>query len=101
MKRILVANRGEIAQSAIRCFREMGMETVAVCSDVEPDAIHVRNADLVQVLPGGHISQNYNSMERILECAHCGLNVPESDGVREGGRFYCCNAHRLAGPRAD
>ena len=39
--------------------------------------------------------------ERILECAHCGLNVPESDGLREGARFYCCAAHRLAGPRDD
>ncbi len=83
MKRILVANRGEIAQSAIRCFREMGMETVAVCSDVEPDAIHVRNADLVQVLPGGHISQNYNSMERILECA----KIARADAVYPGYGF--------------
>ncbi len=37
--------------------------------------------------------------ERVLECAHCGLNVPESEGVREHGRFYCSDAHRLAGPR--
>lgn len=39
--------------------------------------------------------------EHMLECAHCGVNVPESDGVRDGVRFYCCAAHRLAGPRAD
>nr|WP_286206692.1 PP0621 family protein [Thauera linaloolentis] len=39
--------------------------------------------------------------ERMLECAHCGVNVPESDGVRDGERFYCSAAHRLAGPRAD
>ncbi|HQZ01409.1 MAG TPA: PP0621 family protein [Thauera sp.] len=39
--------------------------------------------------------------EQMCECAHCGVNVPESDGVREGGRFYCCDAHRLSGPRAD
>lgn len=37
--------------------------------------------------------------ERVLECAHCGINVPESEGVREHGRFYCSDAHRLAGPR--
>lgn len=39
--------------------------------------------------------------ERIRECAHCGLNVPESEGVRDGDRFYCSDAHRIAGPRAD
>ena len=50
---------------------------------------------------GGQGGKGGADLERILECAHCGLNVPESDGVREGGRFYCCNAHRLAGPRAD
>lgn len=69
MKKVLVANRGEIAQSAIRCIREMGIETAAVCSQVEPDAIHIRNADQVFILPGGHMSLNYNSQERILECA--------------------------------
>ncbi|MFT3759487.1 PP0621 family protein [Thauera sp.] len=37
--------------------------------------------------------------ERVLECAHCGINVPESEGVRAHGRFYCSDAHRLAGPR--
>ncbi|MDI3490035.1 MAG: PP0621 family protein [Thauera propionica] len=41
------------------------------------------------------------SPERIIECAHCGLNVPESEGVRDGDRFYCSDAHRIAGPRAD
>lgn len=38
--------------------------------------------------------------ERIVECAHCGLNVPESEALQESGRFYCCDAHRLSGPRA-
>jgi uncharacterized protein len=37
--------------------------------------------------------------ERMRECAHCGVNVPESEGVEGEGRFYCCNAHRGAGPR--
>ncbi|MHB1372455.1 MAG: PP0621 family protein [Thauera sp.] len=38
--------------------------------------------------------------ERMLECRHCGLIVPESEGVRAGEDFYCCDAHRRAG-RAD
>ena len=39
--------------------------------------------------------------ERMSECAHCGLIVPESEGVRAGDDFYCCDAHRRAGRRAD
>ncbi|WP_211165949.1 PP0621 family protein [Azoarcus sp. TTM-91] len=41
--------------------------------------------------------------ERILECAHCGIHVPESEGLAEQGRFYCCEAHRRlgAGKRED
>ena len=39
--------------------------------------------------------------ERMLECRHCGLIVPESEGVRAGEEFYCCDAHRRAGQRAD
>lgn len=38
--------------------------------------------------------------ERMLECTHCGILVPESEGVREAERFYCCADHRRAGPRA-
>ncbi|MBB4014718.1 PP0621 family protein [Niveibacterium umoris] len=37
--------------------------------------------------------------ERIAGCAHCGLHVPESEGVSEGGHFYCSEAHRRLGPR--
>lgn len=35
--------------------------------------------------------------ERMLACAHCGVNVPESEGVRDGEHFYCCEAHRSLG----
>lgn len=38
------------------------------------------------------------SMERVLECAHCGVHVPESEGVSVEGRFYCSEAHRRLGP---
>ena len=49
--------------------------------------------------PRGKGGQADAAAERVLECAHCGINVPESEGVREHGRFYCSDAHRLAGPR--
>ncbi|TAH41749.1 MAG: hypothetical protein EYC67_17160 [Betaproteobacteria bacterium] len=38
-------------------------------------------------------------VEHMVECAHCGIHVPETEGVREGDRFFCSEAHRLAGPR--
>jgi uncharacterized protein len=37
--------------------------------------------------------------ERMVTCAHCGVNLPESDSVAESGRFFCNDEHRLAGPR--
>lgn len=37
--------------------------------------------------------------ERMLACAHCGLHVPESDGVQAEGRFFCCDEHRRLGVR--
>lgn len=35
--------------------------------------------------------------EQVRPCAHCGLHVPESEGVDSAGRFYCCDAHRRLG----
>lgn len=69
MKKILVANRGEIALNAIRCIREMGLASVAVYSDVDASAMHIRYADEVQALPGGRASLNYASVERVLDAA--------------------------------
>ncbi|MDD3328093.1 MAG: PP0621 family protein [Zoogloea sp.] len=37
--------------------------------------------------------------EQMVACAHCGLHVPESEGVRGGSSFYCCDEHRRLGPR--
>jgi uncharacterized protein len=37
--------------------------------------------------------------ERMVACAHCGVNLPQSDSVSESGRFFCNDEHRLAGPR--
>ena len=39
--------------------------------------------------------------EHMLECAHCGVHVPETEGVRDQTGFYCSEAHRRAGPRLD
>ncbi len=39
--------------------------------------------------------------EQMVRCAHCGVYLPASDSLAEGGDFYCCVAHKLAGPAAD
>lgn len=38
--------------------------------------------------------------EKMVNCAQCGVYLPESDSIAEGGRAYCCEAHRAAGPAA-
>jgi uncharacterized protein len=35
--------------------------------------------------------------EKMVSCAHCGVHLPESEGLSDGDRTYCCEAHRLAG----
>lgn len=37
--------------------------------------------------------------QQMLACAHCGVHVPEGEGVSDAGVFYCCDAHRRLGPR--
>lgn len=37
--------------------------------------------------------------ERMVACAHCGVNLPQGESVQESGRFFCSDEHRLAGPR--
>ncbi len=67
--RVLVANRGEIARRVIRACRALGIETVAVYSDADADAPHVREADrAVRVGPPPAV-QSYLNMEAILQAA--------------------------------
>ena len=68
-KRILIANRGEIAVRIIRACREMGIESVAVFSDVDRKALHVRKSDFAYHIGPATASESYLNIEKILDVA--------------------------------
>ena len=66
IKKILIANRGEIAVRIIRACREMGIETVAVYSEADAEALHTKLADEAVCIGPAPSSQSYLSMENII-----------------------------------
>jgi len=75
-RKILVANRGEIAIRVMRACREMGIPTVAVYSDADRNAIHVRYADQAFHIGGAPPTESYLQLERIVKVAHdCGAEA--------------------------
>jgi len=68
-KRILIANRGEIAVRIIRACREMGIESVVVFSDVDRKALHVRKADYAYHIGPATASESYLNADKILDVA--------------------------------
>ena len=68
--KVLVANRGEIAVRIIRALEELGIESVAVYSEPDRDAIHVARAGEAYLLGGGAPAESYLNAARILEVAH-------------------------------
>lgn len=69
MKRLLIANRGEIAVRIIRAARDLEIETVAVASDADTDATHARIADTVLNIGPGSASKSYLRPDAIVEAA--------------------------------
>src|ERR1700730_1819635 len=65
-KRILIANRGEIACRVIKTARRMGIETVAVYSEADRDALHVEMADEAVLIGPPAAAESYLSMEKIV-----------------------------------
>ena len=68
-RRLLVANRGEIAVRIIRACREMGIESVATYSDADADALHTRLADAAERIGPAPASESYLSIEAIIAAA--------------------------------
>lgn len=86
-ERLLVANRGEIAVRVIRTAREMGIATIAVYSDADRDAMHVRYADEAYNLPGLSARESYLNTERILEI----IDRTGAQAVHPGYGFFSEN----------
>lgn len=103
-KRVLIANRGEISLRVIRACRELGIETVAIYSDQEKDALHVKFADKAHCIGK---SKNYLDIKKIVKAA----KKMKADAVHPGYGFLSeraefsalCRKYRIKfiGPSAE
>src|SRR5579872_3870268 len=106
-KRVVVANRGEIAVRVIRALKIVGIESVAVYSDADSAAMHVAMADSACNLPGVSPADTYLNSKKIIEAAR----ASDSDAIHPGYGFLSesadfsrlCreNSIKFVGPRPE
>jgi acetyl-CoA carboxylase biotin carboxylase subunit len=87
-KKILIANRGEIALRVIRTAREMGIKTVAVYSTADRDSLHVRFADEAVCIGRPQSSESYLNIPNIMAAAE----ITNADAIHPGYGFLAENA---------
>jgi acetyl-CoA carboxylase biotin carboxylase subunit len=88
ISRVLVANRGEIAVRVIRACRELGLGTVAVCSEADRESLHAQLADVAVVIGPAEPAASYLRVERLLEVAA----ETDADAIHPGYGFLAENA---------
>lgn len=89
LKKVLIANRGEIAVRIIRACRELGISTVSVYSEVDKDSLHVKLADEAVCIGPASPSKSYLNIKNILEAA-C---LTGADSIHPGFGFLSENSH--------
>jgi len=87
-KKVLIANRGEIALRVIRTCKEMGIKTVAVYSTVDADSLHVKFADEAVCIGPPPSSESYLKMSSIISAAE----ITNADAIHPGYGFLSENA---------
>jgi acetyl-CoA carboxylase biotin carboxylase subunit len=83
VRKVLVANRGEIAVRIIHACRELGLETIAVYSDADREALHVRVADEAAAIGPADLHESYLNVGRLIDVARAG----GADAVHPGYGF--------------
>jgi acetyl-CoA carboxylase biotin carboxylase subunit len=87
-KKILIANRGEIALRVIRTCREMGIKTIAVYSTADKDSLHVKFADEAVCIGKAQSSESYLNIPHIMAAAE----ITNADAIHPGYGFLAENA---------